>query len=340
MKQNRDEADVDRLERELMALDHDCALQDAFAESKLASSPIDAETLLDDRWAEGADSETDTSVSVAHSSNAIRSRRRRGTVVLVPAAILLFAMLLPVFWSGGDATTGTAFARMQERVRQVRSVQYSETESFPDTKYDIPTERRVYILGRHLWRVESRIDQTIVDQTLEAVFAKVTGQIVMGPYISISNLATGKHVMVYPDEKRFFVLTHQIMKDKNGKIKSKEELKPNLEIDLYEQIRTIPAGAVRELGESEIDGKQAIGFAFESDQYVWKRSDVYWIDPDSRLPVKIVVRLFTEDTGAESQRWVLSDFVFDQALDRSLFDTNPPEGYTVEEDVIEGIDLD
>ena len=35
--------------------------------------------------------------------------------------------------------------------------------------------------------------------------------------------------------------------------------------------------------------------------------------------------------------WVLTDFVFDEELDESLFSTEPPAGYTVETGKIIGI---
>jgi hypothetical protein len=52
--------------------------------------------------------------------------------------------------------------------------------------------------------------------------------------------------------------------------------------------------------------------------------------------VRVEARLFAEDGETVIQKFVLSDFVYDAALDPVLFDIVPPPGYTIKEDVIHG----
>ena len=72
----------------------------------------------------------------------------------------------------------------------------------------------------------------------------------------------------------------------------------------------------------------------------YDRSEEYWVDPETRLPVKIVIMIKPSDAKDElhgAQIWTLSGFKFDQPLDEKLFSTDPPEGYLVEEDSVFGL---
>jgi outer membrane lipoprotein-sorting protein len=101
-------------------------------------------------------------------------------------------------------------------------------------------------------------------------------------------------------------------------------------IDFYETIRAVPANPVKQLSEQAIDGKRAIGFVFEQTHQssrgvdTWHRT--YWIDPTTKLPIRIEVTCSNPSSG--DSEWVKSDFVFDAAIDESLFNTDPPAEYT------------
>jgi hypothetical protein len=105
---------------------------------------------------------------------------------------------------------------------------------------------------------------------------------------------------------------------------------------LCRRILTMPAGPLTQLGTKKIDGQCAVGFGFDSERPHGLRTDIFWISPETRLPVRIEVWLFAEDGETVRQKFVLSDFVNDEPLDLALFDTTPPAGYIVKEDVISG----
>ena len=75
------------------------------------------------------------------------------------------------------------------------------------------------------------------------------------------------------------------------------------------------------LGESEIDGRRAVGYRLTA------RGEIttIWADPDSLLPIQIekVYRMYPE------MKVIQSDFVYNVDLDESLFSLDPPADYTV-----------
>jgi hypothetical protein len=52
-----------------------------------------------------------------------------------------------------------------------------------------------------------------------------------------------------------------------------------------------------------------------------------WVDPDTKLPIRIEVEYRSTHPMSGQSDWVVSDLIWDAPLDRSLFSTTPPEGY-------------
>ncbi len=75
------------------------------------------------------------------------------------------------------------------------------------------------------------------------------------------------------------------------------------------------------LGESEIDGRRAVGYRLTATSEI----TTMWADPDSLLPIQIetVYRMHPE------MKVIQTDFVYDVDLDESLFSLEPPADYTV-----------
>jgi|GEM_PF-4972178 len=87
-------------------------------------------------------------------------------------------------------------------------------------------------------------------------------------------------------------------------------------------------------GCTNIAGRPAAGFLFESERPFAKTRATVWADLKTRLPVR--VELFTKRTAkdptdrmSEDRHSVLSDFKFNASLADMLFSVKPPEGYTV-----------
>jgi len=76
------------------------------------------------------------------------------------------------------------------------------------------------------------------------------------------------------------------------------------------------------LGEKEIDGRRVVGFRVSSRGMVVS----VWGDPKTGVPVRAeaTMAMFPNVTMA------MSDFVFNVKLDESLFSTEPPDGYSVQ----------
>ncbi len=88
-------------------------------------------------------------------------------------------------------------------------------------------------------------------------------------------------------------------------------------------------GVKREpLGEKEIDGRRVIGFRVRTDG----RDMDLWGDPETGLPVRIEI---TSGMDGNLQA-TMSDFVFNADLDESLFSLDPPTGYTIENQTMDG----
>ena len=87
--------------------------------------------------------------------------------------------------------------------------------------------------------------------------------------------------------------------------------------DRYQWLATVAEASVKELGKSTIDGKAVVGFEVPEKG---NSNMKVWIDPQTRLPVRIVA------TGNR----VLQDFEFDREVRDELFKLDVPEGYFVE----------
>jgi hypothetical protein len=91
--------------------------------------------------------------------------------------------------------------------------------------------------------------------------------------------------------------------------------------------------------ERELDGRKVIGFYREvaSGVYLWENT--YWVDVETMLPVRVEKKARSKNAMWAAMEWVWSDFVFDEELNPSLFSTEPPKGYAVEEGEVQGIKM-
>jgi outer membrane lipoprotein-sorting protein len=100
---------------------------------------------------------------------------------------------------------------------------------------------------------------------------------------------------------------------------------------LREEVRDAknrPDGEVEDLGTKQIDGRAAVGFRFKLKGKNQDTDKTIWADPKTGLPIRIEAT--TTGPGPSVQNSVLEDFRFNVKLDDSLFDVEPPEGYTVQ----------
>ncbi len=147
-----------------------------------------------------------------------------------------------------------------------------------------------------------------------------------GPTIAITDSKACKMLFLYPENKAFLSQNCVVtIGDENVWRESQGTL------NFYDLIREVPKDAKR-FDERVIDGKKLDGFSVEKnldqeqDTDRWKR--VYWVEPDTKLPVRIETSYDSEDPTRYWTKWVLSDIVFDADLDPKLFSTDPPAGWT------------
>jgi len=83
------------------------------------------------------------------------------------------------------------------------------------------------------------------------------------------------------------------------------------------------------LGKKEIDGRQAAGYRLTGRGLIMN----LWGDPKTGLPIRIETRALGFKDPIET---VLSGFVFNVDVDKSSFSLEPPAGYRVETNTVDG----
>lgn len=95
--------------------------------------------------------------------------------------------------------------------------------------------------------------------------------------------------------------------------------------DTFDQkIRKLPRDA-KALGPTEFNGKKVLQFSFLSEgEYV------VLVDPETKLPLRMELKIDAGRPDHTPFREVITDFVFDAPVSESLFEISIPSGYAVE----------
>jgi outer membrane lipoprotein-sorting protein len=138
---------------------------------------------------------------------------------------------------------------------------------------------------------------------------RVETDIAGGAAVSILDGARGRMVILDAAKKSAIVL---------------ENVKPpeDLAAQTVEELRNLPGKDGKPAGRERIGDVDAEGYRVEERG----GTIVAWVDPKTRLPVRIDV----DQTVADKRvRATLTDFQLDPPLDDALFRADPPEGYAV-----------
>lgn len=249
----------------------------------------------------------------------------------IAAAVLIVAFFIGV-WPLSKSASVLAFADVQGQVETAKSVQYTETrqDKTRDNKSGPKSRKRVMILGRYL----KREDINVLTDGNKLAGTGDWGQRAGQHDILIFDAQTGNLLHLRPESKLYtLVQTVYNISPEDGSIKS-EKVRP-LEVDFYEQLRSLSSDKAVKLPDRTIDGKRSIGYRFveKSEQKVGKErfTETFtrniWVDPGTKLPIRIEVEFRSTHPMMGQSDWVLSDLIWDAPLDRSLFSTTPPEGY-------------
>ncbi|MBX3415609.1 MAG: hypothetical protein KF708_23190, partial [Pirellulales bacterium] len=149
-------------------------------------------------------------------------------------------------------------------------------------------------------------------------------------YVMISDYAEGKFMTLFPADKGYVIEREVMGIDDKGKV-HKEKLGPLPQADFYAAIRTVPLDQAKKLSDREMDGRLVSGFQLvatrERAAGTSTYTRTYWVDPRSKLPVRIETTIRSTDPKMSNSEFVQRDIVFDAPLDEALFSTDPPAGY-------------
>lgn len=247
--------------------------------------------------------------------------------LLTAAAALVATGILGWLMLPNGSTSGIAFGEMQARVAATKTVRYVETHKVTDEQDRVgpQEERRVMVLGGS--RVREEVRQTTAGDPLPE------GRMwVLGPkhYVMISDYAKGKFMTLFPEDKGYVIEREVMSIDDKGNI-HKEELKSLPQADFYAAIRTVPLDQANRLADREMDGRLVAVFQTVTTR---KRhagtstyTRTYWVDPQTKLPVRIETTIRSTDPKMSDSDFVRRDIVFDAPLDEALFSTDAPAGY-------------
>lgn len=288
-------------------------------------------------------------------------------IALVSSTLALSAVVLlaPDFFTGS-----VAFGQVQQRLKSTQSLQYVEYRTEAAARRELAeAEQLIEMMPRQVDAMKENGDMAEAEQLQEFIvrlksfiqelekkidngepvvrrrvwiqgrYLHRAEESVMGSrMVSISNAQTGESVTLDPDRKRCTLLkTQTVLNMKSGE-KTVTPLGPNPAQNFYAAMTKIPPGEVTAIGEKQLSGRQAIGFrqTEDGDDSVIRRT--YWIDKQTKLPVQI--RAEVEVDGVVVSGAIVRDMVFNKKIDPQMFSTTPPEGYSIREGGIMGLDSD
>ena len=154
------------------------------------------------------------------------------------------------------------------------------------------------------------------------------------PY-GVDDAKNGKRVYVVPDKREFKRITSSMAYWKNalGKVQRHAmPVQPDPDEDFEGELRQpVPIEkAHKQLPERIVDGHQAIGYQIRRFYLNEGMSTtIYWVDTRTQLPVRIEHHFKPVDPKEDMVVRIQRNIIFDAPLDKSLFSTDPPPGYSV-----------
>ena len=205
---------------------------------------------------------------------------------MAAAAVIIIAVLIGMHFIGNPFTATVTFAKVIEPILNARTVIFDfligDEESSP-VMHEI-------VVGSRIRRTISNLPNmtSIIDLESAKILALDTEE-KTGSYIDIQG-------PVQEGTRNYIEFVRKVLM----------ELKDSPEVE--------------ELGEQEIDGQKAIGFAARGPNEEVK----IWADLHTAVPIRVELRL--------GQLFVImKNFKFDVPVDDSLVSMNVPEGYTLEQ---------
>ena len=151
----------------------------------------------------------------------------------------------------------------------------------------------------------------------------------------IDDAKNGKCVYVVPEKRQFKRTTSYLvyMKDALGKVQRYVmPVQPDPDQDFKHRPPATSSDrkSAQALPERIVDGRHAVGY--EIRQYYLNEgmsTTIYWVDTTTQRPVRIEHYFKSVDPKVDLFVRIERNIVFDAPLDKSLFSTDAPPGYTV-----------
>jgi outer membrane lipoprotein-sorting protein len=215
------------------------------------------------------------------------------------AATLGFVLL----WGGGTAQQASAMEKMAESIRKAKSYTFNVTVHDKAGSFPLRSDVR----GAAYWAAPGSV-------RMEMTYPEWKGS---GPEM----------VTIYPFEKPGIHIFHPQKTFDRLPMRQKQFL--GVGDDDIGRLANFSGKADRQLGTRKIDGQDARGFAIDNRKIqaggppgTWE----IWVDAKSNLPVLIRSEVELSPTRTAIQE--MYDIRWNIDLDRKLFDTTPPKGYT------------
>jgi hypothetical protein len=142
-----------------------------------------------------------------------------------------------------------------------------------------------------------------------------------------------KLILLYPERQEYEYPQPESQVGISTDCEPKSESKPvpKREVDLYREVRDLPLDQAHPLPDRILDGQRLLGLETilvdRADDGVITMTRQFWVDPDTKLPVRIESSHRTTRPDHGETDWLEDQFVFDAPLDESLFSADPPAGF-------------
>ncbi len=208
-------------------------------------------------------------------------------IATIAAAVVIVAGAIAAIFFLGERSATIAWADVQEKIRNVRTVSMRITMT-QEGAPDIVVTRKIMEGG--LMRQEITIEGEPVTQ--------------------IFRLREGKLLLLVHESK---TAVHMELSGMPEKVRREIE-----KGDTLASVKELIEEAETELGEKEIAGRQAKGYRVTKDAMTF----TIWADAKTGDPLKLELTMYQGNTLV-----TVSDFRFDEQMDESLFSMKPPKGY-------------
>ncbi|MBX3413720.1 MAG: hypothetical protein KF708_13600 [Pirellulales bacterium] len=275
-------------------------------------------------------------LTTARLSTPLSTKRRFVMRALVPssvAATLIIGLLATFLWTNPSSS---AIAQVLEAAEMHKLVKYKVTQTTDDKRYGTNSATSVMYADLAAPRYREERQALTWNDTVETDFVYIQN----GPKNRALAVLTEA---VVPDAERDGGKSTiaKAYKEKHGDGRREASLSPVAEASqqaqpLLESLRELERHKDIVTSREKLNGLDTVQYYLEQD----KKTTKLWIDTKTNLPVQLEYEMLEPTSDIAVNRWVLSDFEWDpqvqgfSTLD-AIFDTTPPEGYTLTDRTIE-----